>query len=305
MDVNLTTLTTEQRNLRTKNIDQISTAEILKIINDEDQTVAGAIQKVLPHIEGAVETIYRCLKNGGRLFYIGAGTSGRLGVIDAAECPPTFSTPPELVEAIIAGGEQAIQVAVEGAEDDPEQGANDLKQRDLSSLDVVVGIAASGRTPYVIGALSYANKLGAATVALSCNSNAVISRYADHRIEVIVGPEILTGSTRMKAATAHKMVLNMITTTTMIKLGKIYENLMVDVHASNQKLIERSRHIVMTITDVTYDEAALVLEKANQEVKSAIVMIETGVSFEMAKESIEKADGFVRNAIEIANNASL
>jgi N-acetylmuramic acid 6-phosphate etherase len=302
MDINLSTLTTEQRNFRTKNIDQMSTGEILKIINDEDQTVAIAVQKALPQIEEAVETIYRSLKKGGRLFYIGAGTSGRLGVIDAAECPPTFSTPSELVQAVIAGGEKAIQFAVEGAEDDPEQGASDLKQNALSPLDVVVGIAASGRTPYVIGALKYAQKLGASTVALSCNSDAVISGYADHKIEVIVGPEVLTGSTRMKAATAHKMVLNMITTTTMIKLGKIYENLMVDVHASNEKLIERSRNIVMTITNVTYEEAALVLDKANQEVKSAIVMIESGVSLEIAKQSLKKADGFVRKAIDIAKN---
>jgi N-acetylmuramic acid 6-phosphate etherase len=300
MDINLSILTTEQRNLRTNKIDQMSTGEILEIINDEDRTVAEAVRKVLPQIEEAIESIYRSLKNGGRLFYIGAGTSGRLGVIDAVECPPTFSTSSDMVQAIIAGGEEAIQFAVEGAEDEPEQGAKDLENSGINQSDVVVGITASGRTPYVIGALTYARQVGAATVALSCNYNAAVSRHADHKIEVIVGPEILTGSTRMKAATAHKMVLNMMTTTTMIKLGKIYENLMVDVHASNQKLIERSRNIVMSITNVTNEEATVVLNKTNQEVKPAIVMIESGVSFEVAKESIIKADGFVRKAIEIA-----
>jgi N-acetylmuramic acid 6-phosphate etherase len=304
MDINLSILTTEQRNLRTKKIDQMTTSEILEVINDEDRTVAEVVRKVLPQIEGAIEAVYRSLANGGRLFYIGAGTSGRLGVIDAVECPPTFSTSPDMVQAIIAGGEQAIQFAVEGAEDEPKQGAKDLEGKGINHLDVVVGITASGRTPYVIGALTYAQKIGASTVALSCNYNADVSRHADHRIEVIVGPEILTGSTRMKAATAHKMVLNMITTTTMIKLGKIYENLMVDVHASNLKLIERSRNIVMSITNVTYQEAALVLDETNQEVKPAIVMIEAGVTFEVAKETINKADGFVRKAIEIARGES-
>jgi N-acetylmuramic acid 6-phosphate etherase len=300
MNIKISTLTTEQRNPLSQNIDQLSTREILEIINDEDRKVAEAVKNTHPQIEGAIDSVYHSLKNGGRLYYIGAGTSGRLGVIDASECPPTFSTSPDLVKAIIAGGDQAILVAVEGAEDEADQGENDLKENGFNSSDVVIGVTASGRTPYVIGALKYAKQIGATTIALSCNHDAVVSKYADHKIEVIVGPEILTGSTRMKAATAHKMILNMISTTTMIKLGKVYENLMVDVHASNQKLIERSRSIVMMITNATYQEAAEILDKTNQEVKPAIVMIEAQVSFEVAKQAIDKADGFVRKAIELA-----
>jgi N-acetylmuramic acid 6-phosphate etherase len=300
MNINLSELTTEQVNNRTKKIDQMSTIEVLKLINDEDRTVADAVRIALPQIEAAIDSIYKALKSGGRLIYIGAGTSGRLGVVDASECPPTFRTSPDLVQAIMAGGEQAMYSAAEGAEDDPGQGENDLKQRQLTERDVVVGIAASGRTPYVAGALIYAKKLGAATVALSCNRDAVISRNADHPIEVIVGAEILTGSTRLKAATAQKMVLNMITTTTMIKLGKVYENLMVDLHANNQKLIERARRIVMLVTGASYDTAEQALNETNQEVKPAIVIIKTGVSLEMAREAIEQANGFVRQAIELA-----
>jgi N-acetylmuramic acid 6-phosphate etherase len=300
MNIKISTLTTEQRNPLSHKIDQLSTREILEIINDEDRKVAEAVKKAHSQIERAIDSVYQSLRNGGRLYYIGAGTSGRLGIIDASECPPTFSTSPDLVQAIIAGGEQAILVAVEGAEDEADQGANDLKENGFHSSDIVIGITASGRTPYVVGALKYAQQIGATSIALSCNHDAVVSKYADHKIEVIVGPEVLTGSTRMKAATAHKMILNMISTTTMIKLGKVYENLMVDVHASNQKLIERSRNIVMMITKATYQEAAEILDKTNQEVKPAIVMIEAKVSFEVAKQAIDKADGFVRKAIELA-----
>jgi N-acetylmuramic acid 6-phosphate etherase len=301
MEINLSALATEQVNSHTQKIDQMSTIEVLKLINDEDRTVADAVQMALPQIDTAIEIIFKALKGGGRLFYIGAGTSGRLGVVDASECPPTFRTPPELVQAIMAGGEQAMYSAKEGAEDDPGQGEGDLKQRRLTESDVVVGIAASGRTPYVVGALEYARKLGAATVALSCNRDALISRYADHSIEVVVGPEILMGSTRLKAATAQKMVLNMITTTTMIKLGKVYENLMVDLYANNQKLVERARRMVMLVTGVPYEKAEQVLNETNQEVKPAIVIIKTGVSFEAAKDAIEQAKGFVRQAIELAS----
>lgn len=269
-------------------------------MNNEDSTVTEAIQAALPQIEGAIDAIYHSLKNNGRLFYIGAGTSGRLGVLDAAECPPTFCTPPELVQAIIAGGETAMFTAVEGAEDDLEGGAKDLESRGFTESDVVVGIAASGRTPYVIGALKYARSLGAVTVALACNQNAEISKYADHKIEVVVGPEILSGSTRLKAATAQKMVLNMLTTTTMIKLGKVYDNLMVDLHASNIKLVERAKRIVMDIAGVTYEQAEEALSQTNQKVKPAIVMLAAGVSVEKANEAIWKADGFTRQAIELA-----
>jgi N-acetylmuramic acid 6-phosphate etherase len=300
MNTNLSNLTTEQVNNRTQKIDQMTTIEILKLINDEDRTVADAVQMALPQIEAAIEGIYKALHDGGRLFYIGAGTSGRLGIVDASECPPTFRTPTDMIQAIIAGGERAIFSAKEGAEDDPGQGQKDLKQRQLSKRDVVVGIAASGRTPYVIGALNYANKVGAATVALSCNRDAVISRSADHPIEVIVGPEILMGSTRLKAATAQKMVLNMITTTAMIKLGKVYENLMVDLHANNKKLIERARRIVIMVTGVSDETAERVLNETNQEVKPAIVIIKTGVSLEVARDAIKQANGFVRQAIELA-----
>jgi N-acetylmuramic acid 6-phosphate etherase len=300
LEVNITTLTTEQRNNRSANIDQLSTFEIIKLINQEDSTVAEAVSRALPEIEQAIETIYYTLKNHGRLFYIGAGSSGRLGVLDAAECPPTFCSPPEMVQAIIAGGNSAMFVAVEGAEDSFEKGPKDLEQRGFTASDVVVGIAASGRTPYVIGALRYAREIGAATISLSCNKNAEVSKYADHPIEVIVGPEILSGSTRLKSGSAQKMILNMLTTTTMIKLGKVYGNLMVDLNASNVKLVERSRHIVMEITGVSYEEAVMTLNATNQKVKPAIVMIMAGVSLDAAKAAIAEANGFIRKAIELA-----
>lgn len=303
MELDLKSYTTEQVNDRTRNIDKLDTLKILELINDEDQIVAVAIKEVLPQISDAIDCIYQSIKNGGRLFYIGAGTSGRLGVLDAAECPPTFGTSPELVQAIIAGGEKAIFNAVEGAEDDYAQGIEDLKSRELNAKDVVVGITASGRTPYVRGGLDYTKQVGASAVALSCNKGALISENADYKIEVIVGPEILAGSTRLKAATAHKMILNMITTTTMIKLGKVYQNLMVDLNASNYKLIERARNIVIEVTGASYEESEKTLNETNQEVKSAIVMIEAGVPLEVAKGYIEKADGSVCKAIELLKNS--
>ncbi len=295
-------LTTEQVNDKTKIIDQLTTKEIVGLMNEEDKTVALAVEKILPDITTSIDCIYEALKKGGRLFYVGAGTSGRLGVLDASECPPTFRTPPELVHGIIAGGKGAMFLAVEGAEDNEVQGATDLKTADFCKEDVVVGIAASGRTPYVIGSLKYARSIGAKTIALSCNKNAEISKVADHRMEVVVGPEILTGSTRLKSATAHKMILNMLTTTTMIKLGKVYQNLMVDLNASNEKLMERARNIIMQITDVSYEEAHSTLQKTNWEVKPAIVMIESSVDFEQAKSCIEQAEGSVRKAIEYGKN---
>lgn len=304
MEVNLSNLITEQRNDSSKAIDQLSTTQILKVINDEDRTVAEAVQKTIPDVSIAVDAIYQSLSSGGKLFYVGAGTSGRLGVIDAAECPPTFSTPPDLVQAILAGGDQAILTAVEGAEDNEEQGAEDLMLNGLTDSDVIVGITASGRTPYVAGALKYARSIGASTIALSCNNDAVISELADYSIEVVVGPEVLTGSTRMKAATAQKMVLNMMSTAAMIKLGKVYENLMVDVNASNQKLVERARRIVMTITDSSYETATEVLSQTNQEVKPAIVMIKTGVDYKLAIQLLVESDGFVRQAIQLAEKLS-
>lgn len=296
----LSALVTEMRNEHSMTIDNMSTSEILSVINNEDLKVALAVQQVLPEVEQAVEKIYYSLKNGGRLFYVGAGTSGRLGILDAVECPPTYSTPPELVQAVMAGGKKAIEKAVEGAEDSEELGANDLAERGLTEIDVVVGIAASGRTPYVAGALKYAKKIGAATVSLTSNKNAVISQIADVKIEVETGPEVITGSTRMKAATAHKLILNMLTTTTMIKIGKVYENLMVDVKVSNLKLQERAINIVSTITGVSYEVAKEALTKSNNEVKPAIVMLKAKVTLKEAKDAIEVANGFVRKAIDIA-----
>src|SRR5690625_2804129 len=296
--MNLSKLTTEQRNQNSMNMDRMSTMEMLAMINEEDKKVALAVEKVLPNVGRTSEVIYRTLQNGGRLFYVGAGTSGRGGVIDAPECPPTFMTPPDLVQTVMAGGNDAFFEAVEGSEDSEAQGKEDMQKKEISEKDVVIGITASGRTPYPIGALKYARQLGAYTVSLTCNKESEISSFADCQIEVIVGPEILTGSTRMKAATSHKMILNMISTAAMVKLGKVYENLMVDVHASNYKLKERAKRNIIEITKVSYEKAEEVLNHTNHEVKPAIVMIETGVTMEEAEEAIEKNNGYVRKAIE-------
>ncbi|SES38809.1 N-acetylmuramic acid 6-phosphate etherase [Salipaludibacillus aurantiacus] len=297
MEKELSKLTTESRNPQSMNLSRLSSMEILQTINNEDKKVAGAVEKVLPTIDKAVTHIYDSFRKDGRLFYVGAGTSGRLGVIDASECPPTFMTPPHMVQTVMAGGENAFIKAVEGSEDNESQGALDLKEKGLTTNDVVVGITSSGRTPYPIGAVKYAKTIGAYTVSLSCNEQSEISLLADCPIEVIVGSEILTGSTRMKAATAHKMVLNMISTTVMVKMGKVYGNLMVDVHASNHKLMERAKRIIMEITDVTYGEAEKTLLLANNQVKPAIIMIKAGVTFEKATEAITQADGYVDGAI--------
>lgn len=297
----ISTLMTELRNPNSMAIDTMSTMDILKTINSEDMTVAQKVREVLPEVEKVVDIVQDRLKRGGKLFYAGAGTSGRIGIQDAVECPPTFSTPSTVVQAVIAGGTGAFVEAVEGAEDDEALGASDLKERNLTALDVVVGIAASGRTPYVIGALKHAQEVGAVTVSLANNKNSVISQYAQINIEVATGPEVLTGSTRMKAATAQKMILNMITTASMIKMGKVYENLMVDLKVSNQKLKERAKNIVSTITEVSAEKAKEVLEKTDYEVKPAIVMIKADVTFEEAKKYIQEVDGFVREAIRLAN----
>jgi N-acetylmuramic acid 6-phosphate etherase len=295
----LSKLTTEQRNQNSMNMDEMSTMEMLRMMNEEDQKVAFAVEKVLPQVEHAIENIYEALQNGGRLFYVvGAGTSGRLGIMDASECPPTFMTPPEMVQTVMAGGNDAFFQAVEGSEDSEKSGEADVKEKGITKNDVILGITASGRTPYPIGALKYARQIGAYTASLSCNENSRISSFADCSIEVIVGPEILTGSTRMKAATAHKMILNMISTATMVKLGKVYENLMVDVHASNYKLKERAKRNIMEITNVSYEKAEEVLRQTNHEVKPAIVMIKAGVSVKEAKAVIDENNGYVRKAID-------
>ncbi len=298
----LSKLTTEQRNPNSTNLDEMTTKMMLRTINNEDKKIAYAVEKVLDLIEIAVNKIYEALRKGGRLFYVGAGTSGRLGVMDASECPPTFMVSKEMVQTVMAGGDKAFLYAAEGAEDEESQGFQDLKKCSLTSNDVVLGITASGRTPYPIGALKYAAEIGAYTISLSSNNHSQISKYADCQIEVVVGPEVLTGSTRMKAATSHKMVLNMISTSVMVKLGKVYENLMVDVHASNYKLRERAKRTVMEVTDSTYEEAENVLVAANYKVKLAIIMIELGVSFEEAEEALEASNGYVREAIRLLAN---
>ncbi|MCY8342926.1 N-acetylmuramic acid 6-phosphate etherase [Bacillus haynesii] len=295
----LSSLTTERRNERSKRIHQAETIDMLKIMNDEDKTVAEAVQEALPDVKTAVDYAVGSLKKGGRIIYIGAGTSGRLGILDAAECPPTFSISPESVIGIMAGGEQALFKAIEGAEDHEAFGRRDLEAVNLSNNDTVIGIAASGRTPYVLGALKYAKETGAKTVALTCNENSAISRAADHSIEVVVGPEVIAGSTRMKAATSHKMILNMISTAAMINMGKVYENLMVDVKVSNNKLKERAIRIIQTVTGVPKEAAALALEKSHNQVKTAIIMLKTNENAAAAEKLLEKSEGDIEKALSI------
>jgi len=292
-------LPTEQRNPHSINIDSQPIAEILKIINDEDKLVPLAVEKELPFIAQAVEIIVHALKTGGRLIYFGAGTSGRLGVIDAAECPPTFGTPDDLICGFIAGGKAAMFKAQEGAEDREENGAEDVLKANVTNKDVVCGIAASRRTPYVIGVIKKAKELGAKTLFITCNPRDDFDiEGVDIAICPYVGPEVIMGSTRMKSGTAQKLVLNMLTTASMIRLGKVYENMMIDLQMTNKKLVERSKKIVMTITGITYDEASEFLTKADGHVKTALVMIKAGVDAVEAKQRLIKAYGFVRNAIE-------
>ncbi|MEF0941170.1 N-acetylmuramic acid 6-phosphate etherase [Rhizobium sp. BR 362] len=290
-------LVSEGRNPNTMHIDLLSTFDILREMNYEDQTVPAAVEKVIPAIAAAVNQIVAAFQKGGRLIYLGAGTSGRLGVLDASECPPTFSVPPSMVIGLIAGGPDALQRSIEGAEDDPEQGWQALQDIKLTGADVVVGIAVSGRTPYVIGGLNYAKSIGAATIALSCNANSVIARIADLAISPVVGPEILTGSTRLKSGTAQKLILNMLTTASMIRIGKSYQNLMVDVNASNKKLVARASRIVMQATGCTQEEARRVLDQTGNDVKLAILMEITGMGIEEARVALQNAGGFLRRAI--------
>jgi N-acetylmuramic acid 6-phosphate etherase len=287
-------------------IDARSIGDILRIINTEDKKVAIAVEGELEFIGKAVEIVVHSFKSGGRLVYAGAGTSGRLGVLDAAECPPTYGTPPEMVQGLIAGGEKAMFRSQEGAEDKQENGARDIDERGVNEKDVVCGIAASLRTPYVIGAVKRAKQLGAKTLYVTTNPRSrfyspeftEISQVVDVAICPEVGPEVIMGSTRMKSGTAQKLVLNMITTTAMVRLGKVYENMMIDLQMTNQKLLERSKRIVMTITGVGYEEAADYLEKAEGHVKTALVMIRAGVDRDEAQRRLKRADGFVRAAID-------
>lgn len=295
--MNLTTLTTEKRNPKTMNLDEMTSLEVLTIMNEEDSKVSTAIKKELPSINNVIQEIIKSFNKNGRLIYIGAGTSGRLGVLDAAECVPTFGTDPEMVQAFIAGGESAMTVAVEGAEDSKELAAADLKSIDLNRNDIVIGIAASGRTPYVIGGLIYANEVGATTATISCNTQAEISKYATFPIEVDAGPEILTGSTRLKAGTTQKLILNMLSTVSMIGIGKVYNNLMVDVKATNEKLVERSKRIIMEATECDYQKAEEMFLAANENVKLAIVMILTDLNATEAAKRLEKGNGFIKKTI--------
>lgn len=294
----LSHLVSEGRNPETMDIDLLSSLEIVERINQQDKQVPLAVEKVLPEIADAVDKITAAFKQGGRLVYMGAGTSGRLGVLDASECPPTFGVSDQMVLGLIAGGPEAILKAKEGAEDSPELGKSDLQAIQFNSQDVLVGIAASGRTPYVIGGLTYANKLGAVTVALSCNPNSPIAEEAQIAISPVVGPEALTGSTRLKSGTAQKLVLNMLTTASMIRLGKSYQNLMVDVKATNKKLVARAARIVMQATECEKQLATQILEETQYDVKLAILMILTGMDIEMARTQLTRQDGFLRKAVE-------
>jgi N-acetylmuramic acid 6-phosphate etherase len=291
-------LATEQRNPRTMDLDRLSTREVLERINDEDATVASVVRGEVPHIERAVELAHAAIEAGGRVLYVGAGTSGRLGVLDAAECPPTFGTPPEWIQGIIAGGYGALIQAVEGAEDREDDGADQMRRARVEPRDFVLGIAASRRTPFVVAALAEARKLGARTGLLTCTPRAELTLDLDVAICPVVGPEAVMGSTRMKAGTAQKLVLNMISTATMVRFGKLYENMMVDLGANSQKLIERGRRTLMTVTGLEYEPACARLDEAGGHVKTAIVMTLAHVDRSAAEARLAAARGFVRGAIE-------
>lgn len=294
----LSTLITEQRNPNSMNVDSLSALEIVRLMNEEDKQVPVAIEKCLPQIAQAVECIVAAFQQGGRLVYIGAGTSGRLGVLDASECPPTFGVSPEIVKGIIAGGERALRHPIEGAEDSKTQAVVDLQTIQFSSKDVLVGIAASGRTPYVIGALEYAKSLGSVTVSIASNPNSAMANIVDIAIDTVVGPEVLTGSSRLKSGTAQKLVLNMLTTASMILMGKCYQNLMVDVQASNEKLKARAIRIVMQATDCDKALAEETLKQADQNAKLAIMMILSRLDRSQAEALLEKHQGKLQLALK-------
>jgi N-acetylmuramic acid 6-phosphate etherase len=294
----LAKLLTEQRNPRSTQLDTLSTEGILRLINAEDKLVPLAVEREIPYIAAAVNLIVESLRHGGRLLYFGAGTSGRLGVVDASECPPTFGTHPALVVGVIAGGQAAMFRSQEGAEDNEEQAQKDVDAHEVGAKDTVCGIAASRRTPYVVAAVRHARVRGAKTIYVTTNPRKEFNLDVDVAICPEVGPEVLMGSTRMKSGTAQKLVLNMLTTTTMVRLGKVYENMMVDLQLTNRKLVERSKRIVMIATGADYQTAAAVLEQAGGHVKTALVMIRTGASAGEARARIARADGFVRRAID-------
>ena len=296
--LNLGSLTTESRNQNTLNIDKVSTLEMVKMINEEDKKVANAIEIELPQIAEAIDGIVERMQKGGRLIYIGAGTSGRLGILDASECPPTYGVSEELVQGLIAGGQEAIFRAKEGAEDSKELAVLDLKDKHLNENDTVVGIAASGRTPYVIGGLEYANEIGALTISVTCNADSQVAKEAKIAISPVVGAEVVTGSTRLKSGTAQKLVLNMLSTGSMIKMGKVYGNLMVDVKATNEKLVERSKKIVCEATGVSFKEAETILNETGFDVKLSIFMILSNLEKEEAKVILEMNNGYIAKALK-------
>jgi len=295
--IDLTTMITESRNQASLTIDQLTTIDMLKVINEEDKKVAFAVEKQLPQIAQAVDKIVEAFQQQGRLIYIGAGTSGRLGILDASECPPTYGTPAEQIMGIIAGGTPAIFKAVENAEDKPEQGQADLQSIQFNYKDILVGIAASGRTPYVVGAMEYAKSQGATVISLCCNPNAPMIGLADIAITPIVGAEVITGSSRMKAGTAQKLVLNMLTTASMIKIGKVFSNLMVDVEASNAKLIERQIQIVIEATSCSRQQAINALEQCNRQCKTAIIMLLMQISAEQAMTLLNENRGMIAHVL--------
>jgi N-acetylmuramic acid 6-phosphate etherase len=292
-------LTTEQANPESRHLDEFSMVQLLEIMNAADAQVSAAVAREIPRIAAAAEAITAILESAGSLFYIGSGTSGRLGVLDAAECPPTFGVPPELVRGIIAGGEWALAHAVEGVEDDPLAGARDLEASGFGLHDAIVGISASGRTPYVLGAIGKAREIGALTCGISCVRDSELSRLVQYPIEPIPGPEILTGSTRLRAGTATKLVLNMISTGVMVKLGHVYGNLMVNVQPTNRKLEDRARRIVQAVTGVGYDQAAELLDRAGRSVRVAIVMQKKQIPREQAEALLARAKGRIQEALEL------
>ncbi|RWX56275.1 N-acetylmuramic acid 6-phosphate etherase [Photobacterium chitinilyticum] len=302
MKIDLSKMVTESRNTASQHIDTLSTMEMLKVINDEDKKVALAVEQALPEIARAVDAIAVAFRQGGRLIYSGAGTSGRLGILDASECPPTYGSKPEQVVGLIAGGHKAILKAVENAEDNQTLGADDLKALNFNQHDVLVGIAASGRTPYVLGAMSYAKSVGATVACISCNPQSAMTEVADISITPVVGPEVVTGSSRMKAGTAQKLVLNMLTTGAMIRTGKVYGNLMVDVEATNAKLVERQKNIVVAATECSSEDAESALAACNGHCKTAIVMILANLTADEARTLLEQNQGFIRQATSAANS---
>ncbi|HDC4323805.1 N-acetylmuramic acid 6-phosphate etherase [Aeromonas hydrophila] len=293
MTIDLSSMITETRNPASVEIDQLPTLEMLRVINQEDQQVALAVSQLLPEITRAVDAIAAAFGKGGRLVYIGAGTSGRLGILDASECPPTYGVSTEQVVGLIAGGHKAILQAVENAEDDAELGAQDLKNIQFCANDVLVGIAASGRTPYVLGAMAHARAVGATVCSISCNPGSPLAQAADISMVAVVGPEIVTGSSRMKAGTAQKLILNMLSTGAMIRTGKVYGNLMVDVEATNAKLVERQKRIVMEATDCERAVAERALAQADNHCKTAIVMILAGLTADEARTRLQSSNGFI------------